>query len=110
MLKATPLADSVLQPFSNWQLEGNVAGRFDIAVPFKEGVDPKVQLSLDFKDNPLLISDIDLSTRVKLGRLNYSSDLGVTGSEFDVEALGGGRIFPCHLKQRQVVDSQLMVI
>ncbi|GGN21560.1 MULTISPECIES: YhdP family protein [Marinomonas] len=89
MLKATPLADSVLQPFSNWQLEGNVAGRFDIAVPFKEGVDPKVQLRLDFKDNPLLISDIDLSTRVKLGRLNYSSDLGVTDSEFDVEALGG---------------------
>lgn len=89
MLKATPLADSVLQPFSNWQLEGNVAGRFDIAVPFKEGVDPKVQLRLDFKDNPLLITDIDLSTRVKLGRLNYSSDLGVMDSEFDVEVLGG---------------------
>jgi len=89
MLRATPLADSVLQPFANWRLEGSVDGRFDIAVPFEKGFEPKVTLTLGFKNNPLDISDIDLSTRIKLGRLNYSSDLGITDSEFDIVALGG---------------------
>lgn len=88
-LRATPLADSVLQPFANWQLDGKAKGHFDVAVPFKEGVEPKVQLDLDFKDNPLTINDIDLSTQVKNGHLNYSSDKGITNSEFDVQVLGG---------------------
>jgi uncharacterized protein (TIGR02099 family) len=88
-LRATPLADSVLQPFANWQLDGKVKGRFDIAVPFKEGVEPKVRLDLDFKDNLLTINDIDLSTQVENGHLNYNSDKGITDSEFDAQLLGG---------------------
>ncbi|MBU2414000.1 MAG: TIGR02099 family protein [Gammaproteobacteria bacterium] len=88
-LRATPLADSVLQPFANWQLGGKVKGSFDVAVPFKEGVEPKVQLNLDFKDNLLAINDIDLSTHVTNGHLSYSSEQGITNSEFDAQVLGG---------------------
>ena len=88
-LRATPLADSVLQPFANWQLDGKVKGSFDVAVPFKEGTEPKVQLDLDFKDNLLAINDIDLSTHVTNGHLSYSSEQGITNSEFDSQVLGG---------------------
>ncbi|NLU99752.1 TIGR02099 family protein [Marinomonas sp. UCMA 3892] len=88
-LRATPLADSVLQPFANWQLDGKVKGSFDVAVPFKEGAEPKVQLDLDFKDNLLAINDIGLSTHVTNGHLSYSSEQGITNSEFDSQVLGG---------------------
>lgn len=88
-LRTTPLADSVLQPFENWKLGGKVKGSFYIAIPFQEEVDPKVQLGLDFNNNALVIDDIDLSAHVDSGHLNYSSDQGITNSEFDIQALGG---------------------
>ena len=88
-LQSTPLADSVLSPFANWQLEGRVKGKFDVAVPFVPDTEPKVQLALDFKDNPLRINDLDLAGYVQEGRLNYSSSEGITDSAFDIQALGG---------------------
>ncbi|PYF82996.1 uncharacterized protein (TIGR02099 family) [Marinomonas alcarazii] len=88
-LQSTPLADSVLSPFANWQLEGRVKGKFDVAVPFVPDTEPKVQLALDFKNNPLRINDLDLAGYVQEGRLNYSSSEGITDSAFDIQALGG---------------------
>lgn len=88
-LRATPLAETVLQPFENWQLGGKVKGRFNVAIPFKEGVDPQVQLGLDLKDNSLAINDLDLSVQVDSGHLNYSSDKGINNSEFDLKVFGG---------------------
>jgi uncharacterized protein (TIGR02099 family) len=89
MLENTPLIDSVLQPFSSWELEGDIEGRFDISVPFSKGVDPKIELGLVFKDNHLLIKDLNLPSTIKNGRLNYSSNLGITDSIFDIQGLGG---------------------
>ena len=88
-LRATPLADTVLQPFNDWQLEGSVKGRFEIGIPFSEEAQPKVQLGLVFQDNPLLIKEIDLLSEIQNGHLNYSSSEGITNSSFDIKALGG---------------------
>lgn len=88
-LRKTPLADSVLQPFANWQLDGKVKGSFDIAISFNDGVEPKVQIGLDLKDNLLAINDLDLLTHVNTGHLNYSTDQGITNSKFDAQVLGG---------------------
>jgi len=88
-LRETPLADTVLQPFASWQLEGRVKGDFDIGIPFSEKDQPKVQLGITFKDNQLLIKDIDLLSHIQKGHLNYSSSQGITNSSFDITALGG---------------------
>ena len=88
-LQSTPLAQSVLSPFANWQLKGRVKGEFDVAIPFSADMEPKVQLALDFKDNSLRINELDLTGYVQEGRLNYSSSEGITDSGFDVQALGG---------------------
>lgn len=88
-LQSTPLAESVLSPFADWQLEGRVKGEFDVAIPFAADLDPNVQLTLDFKDNSLKINDLDLVGYIQEGRLNYSSGAGITDSGFDLQALGG---------------------
>lgn len=88
-LRDTPLKNSVLQPFANWQLDGNVQGTFDVAIPFAEGVDPKVQLGVNLHNNLLDIKDIDLSALVENGQLNFSTAKGITDSQFDLQAFGG---------------------
>ncbi|ETI61609.1 YhdP family protein [Marinomonas profundimaris] len=88
-LRETPLADSVLKPFANWQLEGAVKGDFDVAIPFSGDAEPKVRLGLSFKNNQLLIKDIDLMSQIQSGNLNYSSADGITNSVFGIKVLGG---------------------
>ncbi|NLQ16945.1 TIGR02099 family protein [Marinomonas sp. M1K-6] len=89
MLQSTPLADNVLQPFAEWQLDGQVKGRFDVGVPFSGDEHAVVSLGLMFQDNDLLIPEIDLASYVSHGQLNYSSSKGITNSEFAIQALGG---------------------
>ena len=89
MLDQTPLAESVLQPFSNWRLQGPINGRIDVSVPFDSANEPKVNLAINFADNPLYIGDIDLPLTIQQGQLVYQSDEGLAGSNFDISALGG---------------------
>ncbi|WP_394180322.1 YhdP family protein [Marinomonas posidonica] len=89
MLSASPLADSVLKPFENWQLAGDINGRFDISIPFNEQLTPNVDLQVDFAQNPLNIGDIGLSLDIEKGQLKYNSENGLLGSEFDVVLFGG---------------------
>ncbi|KZN13277.1 YhdP family protein [Marinomonas sp. TW1] len=89
MLSASPLADSVLKPFENWQLAGEINGRFDISIPFSEQLTPKVDLQVDFAQNPLTIGDIGLSLEIDQGQLKYDSENGLLGSEFDATLFGG---------------------
>ncbi|BFM47997.1 YhdP family protein [Marinomonas sp. THO17] len=89
MLSQTPLSKSVLQPFSNWQIEGGVNGRFDVAVPFDTQREPKLNLEFNFNENSLYVGEINLPLTVKEGQLSYSSDSGLAGSVFDMELLGG---------------------
>lgn len=89
MLENTPLIDSVLRPFSNWEIAGAIEGGFDVWVPFVKDIEPKVEIDLDFTDNPLLIKDLNLPSIIERGRLHYSSSMGVTDSEFDIYGLGG---------------------
>ncbi|MEP7730728.1 YhdP family protein [Marinomonas primoryensis] len=88
-LRATPLANTVLLPFDNWQLTGDVKSSFEIGIPFSEEVEPRVELGLIFKGNQLLIKEIDLLSQIQNGRLNYSSNEGITNSGFDIKVLGG---------------------
>jgi uncharacterized protein (TIGR02099 family) len=89
MLKETPLAETVLQPFESWVVDGGVQGEFEIGIPLVEGNEPKVRLGLDFENNALLLQDLNLSSVIQRGHLNYSSENGITDSEFDIQSLGG---------------------
>jgi uncharacterized protein (TIGR02099 family) len=88
-LRSTPLGDTVLQPFADWQLDGIVKGVFDVGIPFSEEVQPRVELALSFQNNHLMMGDIQLLTQIQGGNLNYSSSQGITDSEFEVDVLGG---------------------
>ncbi|MCB5160573.1 YhdP family protein [Marinomonas algarum] len=88
-LRQTPLSESVLEPFENWYVGGQVKGRYDVSVPFNEEVEPNVRLSLQFEDNTLDISDIQLASYVQTGQLNFDSDKGITDSVFEFQSLGG---------------------
>ncbi|WP_421853044.1 YhdP family protein [Marinomonas sp.] len=88
-LRSTPLADSVLKPFANWQLDGDIKSDFAVSIPFAKGAEPRLKLGIEFKDNNLIMNDIELALDVKDGRLNYSSDNGITDSEFNAQTLGG---------------------
>ncbi|AEF55023.1 YhdP family protein [Marinomonas posidonica] len=89
MLSASPLADSVLKPFENWQLMGGVRGQFDVSIPFNGQLEPKVNLQVDFAQNPLTIGDIGLSLEIEKGQLNYDPKTGLLGSEFNAMLFGG---------------------
>lgn len=88
-LISTPLADSILKPFETWRLDGNVKGEFSVALPFSKEYSPNIKLKVDFHDNALKINDIRLTTHVQRGQLRFSTEEGLTDSEFDIEALGG---------------------
>lgn len=89
VLRQTPLKGTVLLPFENWEIEGEIKGNFKIEVPFIENTESKVILGLDFQENHLLINNISLASFIKRGRFNYSTDKGITDSKFDVQTLGG---------------------
>lgn len=88
-LRKTPLAELVLQPFESWYVGGKALGDFEIAIPFSEQEEAKVSLNLSFQDNALSIKDIQLEGYVQSGAFHYDTELGVTDSVFDVQALGG---------------------
>ncbi|TYL48073.1 YhdP family protein [Marinomonas sp. IMCC 4694] len=88
-LRLTPLADSILKPFEQWHLGGDVKGEFSVAIPFSKERQPTAQLMLNFQDNLLRLDDIQLMVHLQRGQFRYGSEVGVTDSEFDIEALGG---------------------
>ncbi|MFT2098805.1 YhdP family protein [Marinomonas sp. 2405UD66-6] len=89
MLKETPLNETIVKPFENWDVTGEVSGSFDVSVPFSHGQDPKVQVSLNFENNPVTLKDLNLPTVIKKGQLNYTSAEGIQNSEFQIQGLGG---------------------
>ncbi|MGR0279552.1 YhdP family phospholipid transporter [Marinomonas dokdonensis] len=88
-LQHTPLAEDILSPFEEWQIQGEIAGDLDISVPFSEDVSPRVKLALDFAKNDVYLGELDLATTVQAGRFNYDSSQGIYDSTFDVSTLGG---------------------
>ncbi|GAB3476305.1 YhdP family phospholipid transporter [Marinomonas epiphytica] len=87
-LNDTPLAEDILQPFSDWELRQPVKGQFNVAVPFDQG-DPSVDLEIHLNNNPLRMNDLDLNLSVVKGQLYYQTDQGVYDSVFEVDGLGG---------------------
>lgn len=89
-LSQTPLKESVLEPFVNWQIGGNVSGSFAVFAPISESSDAlDVKLDLAFANNNLHISQIDLPIQLNSGALHYSSQQGLHDTAFKVSALGG---------------------
>ncbi|RDL45767.1 TIGR02099 family protein [Marinomonas piezotolerans] len=89
-LNKTPLQESVLAPFEQWNIDGAVAGSFDVSVPLKSGLgEPLAQVELRFKNNELYIPEIDLASYVDEGMLHFSSKRGLFDTEFSVDTLGG---------------------
>ncbi|MCV2402900.1 DUF3971 domain-containing protein [Marinomonas sp. C2222] len=88
LLNDTPLRDSVLTPFENWYMEGDVKGQMNIGIPFTDQ-DAKVDVSLNFKDNPLLIKDLELESVIQQGQVTYTSEDGLKNTNFDIQAFGG---------------------
>lgn len=89
LLKETPLNETVIKPFESWEVAGDVSGSFDIDVPFARGQEPKVELSLNFENNPVTLKDLSLPSVIKQGKLNYTSAGGIQDSEFQIQGLGG---------------------
>lgn len=89
-LAKTPLKDSVLEPFLDWQATGDVSGSFAVAVPIQgQQVDPEVVLDLAFANNTINLAQIDLPVTVDRGTLHYNGQQGIYDSRFKVQALGG---------------------
>lgn len=88
-LHKTPLAESILTPFEQWQVSGKLTGDVDLSVPFDPELAPKVTLGISFANNNLHIGEIDLAAKVSRGQFHYNSVDGIHDSQFDLTALGG---------------------
>ena len=88
-LSKTPLQDSVLEPFKDWDIGGELSGEFNLSVPLVKGEQPTVGLELVFSENSVVVSQAQLPIKVLNGRLNFGSDKGVYDTEFELETLGG---------------------
>ncbi|SBS27389.1 hypothetical protein MAQ5080_00810 [Marinomonas aquimarina] len=89
-LAQTPLKSSVLAPFVDWQIGGEVTGEFAVVVPIQgQAREPDVTLALAFTNNPLNIAQIALPLRVGQGVLHYNSEQGLHDTRFSVTTLGG---------------------
>lgn len=90
LLRETPLATSALKPFDDWQADGDVAGEFAVSIPLSQQVsEPVVMLDLNFENNSLMLTDINLPVEIETGHLAYHSRDGISNSDFRVSALGG---------------------
>ncbi|WP_425641091.1 YhdP family protein [Marinomonas gallaica] len=88
-LNQTPLKESVLESFVDWEVGGKVSGSFAVAVPISGQKDePNVSLDLAFSENNVRVSQIDLPVKVVSGALHYSDQKGLYNTNFKVAALG----------------------
>ena len=89
-LSQTPLQDTVLEPFSNWQITGDIAADLRLQVPLtsKEN-NPDVDLGVKFQKGTLFVDQINLPAQLLSGELHYETDSGLDGTHFELNALGG---------------------
>ncbi len=107
VLQETPLAKTVLSPFSAWKVSGDITTRFDVAVPLVENEESDVALSIEFQDNSLFMEDLNLPSVIREGRLHFSSDTGITDSEFSVEGFGGASVLT--LNSNETEEGELAI-
>ena len=89
-LRQTPLKTSVLEPFKDWRVAGDVSGNVSASVPIAGQSDaPKVNLDVRFKNNAVTISQLDLDAVVTSGELKYAPASGLNGTQLQLKALGG---------------------
>lgn len=90
LLRSTALQQSVLKPFESWQLAGDIAANYHLAIPFNDDVTPfNLALQLDFYDNDLTIGSLNLPIHIHSGHFEYDSQTGIDNSSFQISALGG---------------------
>ena len=89
-LAKTPLKDSVLEPFVDWQATGSVSGDFAVSVPIQgQKEDPDVALNLAFEGNSINLAQIALPVAIEKGALHFNSQQGIHNTRFKVQTLGG---------------------
>ncbi|MDH7942408.1 YhdP family protein [Pseudohongiella sp. SYSU M77423] len=88
-LARTPVTRDVAQYLSGWQAQGSADFTLSLVIPlFIEGVEPEVQLDMQFADNALYIPQYELTASDLSGQLHYSAHSGLSSTDMSGVVMG----------------------